>query len=616
MPTTPVKLNNATDTWVFQFTPTTAKGTTGTLLYVGAVSTKNMRSLLYYTLPFRKGVTIISAKLRFVQYGTTAGSHTISVRRAAAAWSATKATWNNQPAQTGTAVALTKVASPSGTNWEFDVTAHMQSISAGAAWYGFVVSSTATTQTRFHSPNSGTITARPVLEISWKDNPQKPTMLYPSNGRATSLSKPTLRTTFIDLSGDTTMQSIQVRIFDTEALALANTAPTWDSGTVASSAPELDLNTTAYPGAAAGSTKWWRVRVQDGSGLWSDWSEYTSFAVMTKGVLTMTNPSGATVSDSSPPVTWTFTGRTQKAYQLIVRHIYGSFRNVMYDSGKITSTDLNATPSPRAMRYDDQTYEIILRVWDTIDRESLPGDTAYAETTRTVTYLYSATVAPATSLVGTAGSDYPWMTLDWSRSVLPDRWTIYRDGKVIWSGEAADLLVSGTAHRYVDRLADPRTPHTWKVVAVVNGVGSASAPTVSATITPLTVTLARADGTEPVLIFDHKVSMGLTESSGIFQPAGDSPPVIITQSEHGYQGHVSGRLVDAPHLPGVTARQWRDRFNRLKKNNGTTLLLTVIDVSIECFIAKATIRPVMPGPGIVWYEVEFDFYQTDWEEVP
>lgn len=616
MGTTPVKLNNATDTWVYEYSPTTAKGTTGSLLYVGGVAARRTNSYLFFTLPFPKGVTVISAKLRLVQYTANAFTPTINVQRVAAAWSATKQTWNTRPAVTGAVVAVSKASSPHATVWEWDVTALMQSVSAGAAWYGFAVHSTTSGQTRFYSPNSTYLNYRPVLEVSWKENPQKPTELYPSNGRATSLSKPVLRTNFTDLSGDTTMSAINVRIFDSEALAIANTAPTWDSGTVATSVPELDLNTTAYPGAAADSQKWWRVRVQDGSGLWSDWSDYATFIVKTKGVLAITNPSATTVSDPSLPVTWTFTGRTQKAYQVIVQVINGAVKTITYDSGKITSTSLNATLLATSMKYNNLSYQITVRVWDTIDRESTPGDPAYVEASKVVTYVYDATVAAATSLVGTLDPQYPWMALTWNRSVLPDNWTIYRDGKVIWTGEGDDLFVSGTSYAYTDRTADPRTPHTWMVVAVVNGKGSASSPTVTNTIIPATITLSMSDGTNPVLIWNPLADMSLSETSSVFQPAGAAPPVMITQSEHGYQGTVKGRLQDNPIVPAVTAMQWRDRYNQVKKNNGAKLLLTIIDMAFECFIANATIRPIMIAPGAVAYDVEFDFYQTDWEDVP
>ena len=65
------------------------------------------------------------------------------------------------------------------------------------------------------------------------------------------------------------MQSIQVQTNATDVW----TAPTFDSGTVASSTPELDLNTTSYAALTDGQVIYWRVRVQDMAGLWSLWSD-------------------------------------------------------------------------------------------------------------------------------------------------------------------------------------------------------------------------------------------------------------------------------------------------------------------------------------------------------
>lgn len=705
MGTTPIKLNNATDTWVYEYTPTTAKGTTGSLLYVSGTAAKRCQSLLYFSLPFPRGVTVISAKLRLVQYGSVTGtSMPLTVNLAGSAWSATKATWNNKPAATGSTVTVTKTNPPAATLWEWDVTALLQTVSSGGNWYGFVIASAFNARLRFYSPQATVLGYRPVLEVSWKENPQKPTQLYPSNGRAVGITKPVLRTNFIDLSGDTTMAGIQVRLWNAanEALASSNTAADWDSGPIGASVPELDLNALAQPSTAVtayntttdtlsvasgalglavgdrvvfsgttaptplvlgttyyvkavtvsattdftvaatlggaqiditaagtavtvarpalaaltnGLNYFWRTRVQDGSGLWSDWSDYTSFAYQSKGVLTITNPTGGTVSDPSLPITWTFTGRTQKAYQVIVQNMTNSSGAITYDSGKITSTATAATVPASAMKYDNATYKITVRIWDTIDREMTSGDPVYVEASVTVTYVYSATVAAATGFTVTVDNTYGTVALNWSRATLPDNWTIYRDGKIVWTDEGADLFVSGTAYTWTDRLADPRVLHTWKVVSVVNGVGSASSPTATGTINLITTRLSATDGTNPVLIFDPNVDAGLDETSGVFQPAGSAPPVLITQSEHGYQGHISGRLFADP-MSGLTAAQWRDRFNQLKKNNGNKLLLAFLDVSIECFIAKATVLARPLGPGNIVYVVEFDFYQTDWEDVP
>lgn len=1022
MGSTPVIMNNATDSWVYQYQPTKAQGTAGSVLYVGADSGKVTRSLLYWSLPFPRGVTILSAKIRMTQYGAITGAKTVSCYRLTSSWSATKVTWNTQPTWAAAGVSASKTGTPANTVWEWDVSALMQSVSNGAAWYGFLFGSSQA-QTRFFSPNYTTVTARPVLEVSWKDNPKKPTTLKPAAGRSVAIAKPTLQCDFTDISGDTSMASIQVKIFADLLTANANTTSEFDSGEVATDVPELDLTQTAYAGAASGATKYWRVRVKDGAGLWSDWSDPESWTYTTKGTLTINSPgftetrrnkvinpswrfpttnveirrnlasntkgattpsqyalsmaggtaaltnvtgssgpiaaitsfirgtwsvaatsaliqiiggssvatayeilvtpnetmnfslyarsslnsqvyrleanfydsggavtssffsgnitltgnvwqqftisgavpansvraafriaqqsgtlmsvnatlditgilverlcagnlgyfdggttaadgltyayigtadasastatgpgalgaftyyaaqvgclgwrnstetykiiekiansslfgfsasvvvtcgvgeywggrfqarvtSGTSVSiiarlgcyssgganissdqsivnntfalpsdgswvditlpsnnptptgavnirflmyasgthaagttmefryatlenvgitgftpsdyfdgatldtttadyswagtvdqsesikkesyfaEATPPISWAFAGRTQKAYQVSVQKSDGG-KTWLWTSGKITSTATTVTVPANVLKWNNILYYVQIRIWDTIDREATPGDAPYVESLQLVRYLYDATVNPVTGLVGTKDTKYAGMVLTWSRNTMPDNWNIYRDNKVIHTNTGVGLLVSGQNYTYTDWIPEPRKACTWQVVAVVNGKGSTPNPTVTDTVVPVTATLSAKDGTNPVLIWNYQHDMSLTEMSSVFQPAGSSPPIIITQSEHGYQGKLSGLLADNPIDTSLTAQQWRDRFNQLKKNNGVTLLLTLIDVAFECFIQNATIKPLIDGQGVKYY-VEFDFFQTDWVEV-
>jgi hypothetical protein len=617
MGTTPVILTNATDTWVYQISPDKARGTADTKLYAGAVSGQVSQSLLYFGLPFPRGVTIISAKLRIVQDAAWSGTRNIRVSRIGSSWSATKTTYNNKPGTTGTIVSLSKSSPADLTIWEFDVTSILQTVSNGSTWYGLKIEANTVGQAamRWHSPQASRAGYRPVLEVSWKDNPLKPTVLHPSDGHYMSLDKPTVSCDFTDLSGDTQLAAINVRLFSTEANAIANTSPEFDSGEVATSVPELDLSTTAYGGVPADADRWWRVRVKDGAGLWSAWSDYEKFTRKTKGTLTLNNPAAPPnnfVAEATPPLDWSFAGRTQRAYQLAIADST-SANKWLWTSGKITSSATVATVPAGVLTNNGKSYIAILRVWDTWDRESLPGDTPYVEITRTFSYQYDATVNPATGLTGAVDPKYPWLQLDWSRSTQPDEWNVYRDGDLIWSGVAADLFVSGTSYRLMDRNPQPRKDSVWSVVAVVNGKGASGSPTVSKKVVPKTALLSSVDGSNPVLIWSYAHDMTLTEVSNVFTPLGNGAPVLLTQSEGGYQGHITGALANNPVDAALSAGDWLARFNALKKNNGATLLLTLIDRSFRCFIQNANAKPLIDGEGVL-YQVDFDFYQTDWVE--
>jgi hypothetical protein len=219
-------------------------------------------------------------------------------------------TWNNQPAVTGTAVTLTKSSPAAGTVWTFDLKSMFQTVSNGAAWYGIRITSNGATNTQFWSPQAADSTNRPAIVFTWADNPKVPTMLYPSGGRAVGDPLPTLRCDFVDVSGDTTMAGLQVQI---NAGSNNFAAPTFDSGVVATSVPELALVQTAFTGMVEGTTYWWRAQVQDGSGLWSGWSVPTSMRLMYLPKVQINNPAFsntiATVSEATPPIDWTVVPR-------------------------------------------------------------------------------------------------------------------------------------------------------------------------------------------------------------------------------------------------------------------------------------------------------------------
>lgn len=600
-------ITNAVDANVLQTAPSANYGLTKVLALTAAGGGQERLSYIYFGRPFPLGVTILSATLRVYNTATWAGSVTLTAQRVAAAWSATKITYNNKPGVTGATAVVAKTGAAPNTEWAFDVTALMQTISDGAAWYGFRISTNNTSAKYLYSAQFGGSVV-PTLEIVWSTAPQAPDTLAPSNNRAVSIDKPVLRFDFTDHSGSTQMQACQVQINATDVW----TAPTFDSGTVATTIPQLDLTTTAYAGLAADTSTFWRVRVQDASGLWSAWSAGAQFQRKIKGTLTLNNPAVSPnnfVYDSTPPIDWTLTARTQKNYQVIIS-LASNTAKWLWDSGKVTAGTTMVTLPTGVLKQDDAIYNVRIRIWDTIDRETTPGDPAYIEISRDFLFNDDATVVPVTGLTGTPNSSYPWMQLDWSRATQPDKWEIVRDTKPILNDTAANYFVSGTSYRFTDKLADPRQNHTWTVYAVTNGKRSASPMSIVGQVKTVSTFICETDGTDGVLLLNPNNSPELREISAVHEVIGDAPPVLITQAIRGYEGNVSGIIADNT-LPGRTARQQRDSIKKWRDQQGIPLVLYMIDEAFEVCAFNITYKSIAYSGSDVAYLVSFDFFQTD-----
>lgn len=103
-------------------------------------------------------------------------------------------------------------------------------------------------------------------------SPQKPLPVYPSDGFVWKGDAPTLRaSTFSDPSGGNHAHS-QWQVDDTGAFV----SPAWDSGS-----QYFPVENVTVPAGALyiGITYYWRVRYQNDSGVWSDWSFVWTFSL-------------------------------------------------------------------------------------------------------------------------------------------------------------------------------------------------------------------------------------------------------------------------------------------------------------------------------------------------
>jgi hypothetical protein len=604
-------LKNGTDSYISEKYPSKTYASVSKLYLADGSSSDTRYAYLYFGVPSGMfGSTILSAKLRLFSGAGWTGSVTLSVKRLATKFTASKVTWNNFPTTAGTAIALTKVSAADGTLWEFDVSTLMQSVANGAAWYGFQIFATNATAKWLYSSNADD-KYRPQLEIVWSNAPYAPTVMSP-NLTYVGLNKPTLQWDFNDPGGDVTMQAFDLRIFSTLALANANGAGDLLNTTIASSTPECDTSTTAYAGVANNGTHYWRVRVQDGSGLYSQWSVVAQYTRSDKGTLTITNPAAPAsnfVTDDTPPFSWTFTGQTQRAYQVLLStptapHTY------LWDSGVVTSALTAVTPPAGKITTVGNTYRLTLRIYDTLTRRTTPGDPQYQEQVRDFTYNQSATVATVTGFSVAIDAYRPKTHIAFSRSTAPDFFVIYRDGKVLTTVQPSQVFVSGTAYEFIDYTAKARTSHTWSVAAKVNGVTSTSNPSGSATPVLVTTVLSSLDGTNELFLFNPDVEGAMAEISEAHYVLGNAPPVLITQSLRGYEGTVGGVLLDQQ-VPGLTIAAQLASIDYFRQNPGQVLKLSWIEKTIQVVCYNLTETSIPYPSGTVDHAFSCSFFQVD-----
>lgn len=584
---------NATDAHVNSGKPSTNYADSKQLLLQTGVAT----AFLHFNRPFPLGATIVSATLRLYAKGSWGISPTLSVRRVTDRWAVSKINDSNRPTVSPVVATKTQSSAADGDEWAFNVAAALQDVSNGAVWFGFRIETDNANAKYLYS--SDAVDFQPILEVTYSEAPQAPTTLSPSGSRAVSIAKPVLTFDFTDTSGSTDLQSVQVQVD-----AGGNfTTPAFDSGTVATTVPELDLATTAYAGLSAGVETRWRVRVQDAAGLWSPWSDVERWRRDLKGTLTITSPAASPnnkVAEWTPPLSWTLTGETQKAWRLLL--VLDDDPTVeVHDTGWTQGTATSYT-LPKAVIEDDEFYRMVLRIRDSKDREHTDGDPVYTEATRTFQFAEDPTPNPVTGLTAGTLLPRPWVQLDWSRSTMPDSFSVVEvvDGKNKVYDSDLDptaLLVSGTSYRYVVKDSRPNRSHTWKVQAVVNGKASASNPTVTKKTDIRGLWLVDRDRDIEVYLASPGRDLGewaMAEDSAVLAPLGSERSVVVTQGLRGYENAVRGMLMD--NEAGKTLEQWEDALLRIRSRPGQILTLSAGDESIRGVAYNISISPTPNTP--------------------
>lgn len=321
------------------------------------------------------------------------------------------------------------------------------------------------------------------------------------------------------------------------------------------------------------------------------------------------------VEDTSPPILWTYTGRTQTAYRAIIQDLSNP-DNWVFDSGKVTSTINSIDTVRKIITKKGQAYRLTLYVWDNIEREKNGSDPVPTFLVRDFIYAPGNTVTSPTDLVATPDYPWPWVNLNFKRSTPPDSFTIFRDDEVVENNiDPGELDVGGVNYRYIDKTAAPRVPHTYEVVANVNGKDSRPSNESIATPKPTVTWMMNPDlsspialvksASEPTPVVDAQ-AMTMQETH---QPIGGGSPVLITQFLSGFEGHVDAVLADG--VVPVSARVMRNRFKAWKRNPGTVVLLFMVDEVLRIVPYNMTYRPRAKGGETILYDVSFDFFEVD-----
>ena len=562
-----------------------------------------MHSYLYFTNPFPSipGVRVTSAKLRvWLQGGTTnAGTRTVSVQRVAKGLNFTTMNYNTRPTSFAGATSSVQTTGPLSGNhmFELDVTADLAAVAAGATFYGYIVTTTAPFTMLLYGANGSTL--QPELEVNYTLPPSMPRDLSPALGRAVGLAKPYLTFNYYDTSGSERLQAVQAQINPTNNFS----APAWDSGVVNSTEAGMDLNTTSYPGLAVNASAWWRARARSSAGEWSLWSDPVSMVYRVKPTVTLTSP-GATFSDPTPPLAWTYSSPTGSAQSRWRAQLWVMSRGrwVDVDDSGIQTGAAGAWTPTKAATSTTAQYKAVVDVWDSYSREATPGDGGWSSASQVTTFAQTGSVAGPTALSVALTYPRPDAVLNWNRAETPDQWAIYRDGKLLTKVPGPDLFKSGTSYTWRD--FPPLGTHTWNVRAVVNGKTSASTQAM-ALVEFKGTWLFSPDGDAVCIQDDREHDMVMPDVSAKHEPLGSDRVVIITQALRGYEGDVKGIITE---LKGQTEtpQTWRANLLAFKSSPTTVHTLVIEDQAFPVVIASVQLSYAPKRHG---WMASYDFYQ-------
>lgn len=595
----------------------------GSTNYAGAQSLRILGSggvtCYSYLLPkgFATGKDVLTTSATLQVYTSSAWpACTLTARTMSAGTpSITQRNYNNRPASVSAgAISQSLGALSSGTLIEIDVTTFVDAWAKGTAPnYGIRLDGGATADKRLYSANALPPHAdlRPRLVVTQYRKPSTPQVLAPNGGRQVSIARPTL--TWVPPSDPLMEQSAyKVQMNATNVW----TSPTYDSGWVSSNDGEhavtFDIND--------GETWFWRVSIRNGGAQESSWTAGQEFGRTVKPTFSITQPTGGTWSDPTPPVEWTaLSAGTQVLYS--VEHFIGGVLKVLSDW--LPGPDTSWTFSQAIPGFDSGEVTTRVSLRDDVDRIATPGDDVWIVQEETWVYTPGAT-EPADSITADKHPTLPVPLVQWERAAgTPDWWSVQRSidsgpWTVVAKVEGPDLHVSGTSYEFTDITAPPYHDIEYRAVASTNLIDSDDNPTAQVLVESNHIWLMDPDDDTFWVALADKDESGLryTEDSDVFYVKGASVPQVVFDAFRGFEGTISGGVYgtdSSPHL-GRTARQMRDTFVLQVKADPTRVLrLVQSDQNIPVIVRNAS--PILRPDPEVSFGIVFDAIQVG-DELP
>lgn len=521
-------------------------------LKLDATTDERKHAFLHFTVPdaVMRGANLTEALLRFTPK-VDAGSTTGEVRRLTGGWKEGQITFSDAPSTTATnATGFTET-------WageiEVDVTDLISDAISAGEFLGFRITTTATAERRFHSSEAAA-DVRPTLELAWSTAPLSPDDLKPSGGRAASSASPRLSWSFRGRFGGQTQSGYEVEVRNASTLVSVE-----DTGEVVSSDAFHDMTEVLVEGTAYD----WRVRAQDGDGLWSPFSEWVEFTFVGIGTVTITNPSLGIVNDTTPPFTWTYSGTQEEAeVTVFAKDTAGVYRNRHQLTRRVYSPTSYTPPQGVIKSQETDFYKVRVRVWPDADLEDISGAPSYAQDEQVFSFVLTEDVTAPADLTATPDLVAPKVALAWTRADAPDSFLVIVDDEVVAELDPTETFVSGTSYAQDYWGAVPGTEHTYEVAAVVNNEVSAANPTDAATIEVVGIWLVNPEaGTFVRIRGREQPSEVIGESGETLYPIGRNEPVRVRDSLRGREGTVSGHVSNESFLTAKAAEALLNEMN-------------------------------------------------------